>query len=224
MPCRSDPETTVFRWTSSKTRESWAAGNTLPVTSCHGAWFSLGGPGLNGVSSTGLVRFSKSTLSELTKKSSSTVYRSVGCSSVFGVTPAPTCSPRRVPSASPSLQGIGLGCATRCDTAPVRQMLAGARTPAATQLGSISSSTPLGVSQHPDQCRSERPVLLAVDQELGVTRPVAVRRGVPMRPVADQLLVRTGEMARKQGVGLDPLGNVGAVARYLPALSGMRLL
>jgi hypothetical protein len=45
-----------------------------------------------------------------------------------------------------------------------------------------------------------------------------------VRPVADQLLVRTNEMTRKQGVGTDPLGNVGAVARYLPAWSGKRLL
>jgi hypothetical protein len=39
---------------------------------------------------------------------------------------------------------------------------------------------------------------------------------------ADQLLVRTGEMTRAQGVRT-PLGNFGAVARYLPALSGMRI-
>ena len=55
-------------------------------------------------------------------------------------------------------------------------------------------------------------------------RGLAVRRGLPVRPLADQLLVRAGEMTRKQGVITDPLGNFGAVARYLPALSGMRLL
>jgi hypothetical protein len=57
---------------------------------------------------------------------------------------------------------------------------------------------------------------------LGLDRGVAVRRGLPVRPVADQLLVRTGEMTRAQGVRT-PLGNFGAVARYLPALSGMRI-
>jgi hypothetical protein len=54
--------------------------------------------------------------------------------------------------------------------------------------------------------------------------PVAVRRGLPVRPVADQLLVRTGEMARGHRVGMTLRGNVGAMALYLPALSGMRLL
>jgi hypothetical protein len=89
-PCLSDPETTVFRWMSSKIRESWAAGNTCPMTSRHGFWFSRGGPGLNRVSSTGLVRLSKSRLVSLTKKTSSTVYRSVGCSSCSGGDPSGT--------------------------------------------------------------------------------------------------------------------------------------
>jgi hypothetical protein len=54
---------------------------------------------------------------------------------------------------------------------------------------------------------------------------LTVRRGLPWLPVADQLLVRTvGEMARKQEFGLKPNGTFGAVARYLPGLSGMRLL
>jgi hypothetical protein len=43
------------------------------------------------------------------------------------------------------------------------------------------------------------------------------------RPMADQLLVRTGEMVRRQEEG--PNRKIfGAMARYLPALSGMRLL
>jgi hypothetical protein len=59
----------------------------------------------------------------------------------------------------------------------------------------------------------------------GSTPPAVVLRGLPM---ADQLVVRTGEMARRQRGG--PNGReghrkiLGAVARYLPALSGMRLL
>src|SRR5215207_2320414 len=72
-----------------------------------------------------------------------------------------------------------------------------------------------------------------------VNRPQATTygrdSGLPMQPVADQLLVRTGEMARRQAGGPNPLGVpragsdghlklIGAVARYLPALSGMRLL
>jgi hypothetical protein len=40
--------------------------------------------------------------------------------------------------------------------------------------------------------------------------------------MADQLVVRTGEMARRQEEG--PNRKIfGAMARYLPALSGMRL-
>jgi hypothetical protein len=53
---------------------------------------------------------------------------------------------------------------------------------------------------------------------------LAARRGFPVRPVADQLLVRTDEMARGHRVGRTLRGNVGAMALYLPALSGMRLL
>ena len=84
--------------------------------------------------------------------------------------------------------------------------------------GSVSMppNSAVRLPQHADQHRSERPVLLTVDQQF------AVRRGLSVRPMADQLLVRTGETTRKQGVGT-PLGNFGAVARYLPALSGMRL-
>ena len=47
-----------------------------------------------------------------------------------------------------------------------------------------------------------------------------------VRPVADQLLVRTGEMARRQEEEPPNLLRkiLGAVARYQPSLSGMRLL
>ena len=48
-----------------------------------------------------------------------------------------------------------------------------------------------------------------------------VRRGLPVRPAADQLLVRTGELARKQsGSGL--IG--GATDLYLPGRSLIRFL
>jgi len=63
-----------------------------------------------------------------------------------------------------------------------------------------------------------------------LVRRLAVRRRLPVRLMADQLLVRTGEMARRQAGGPNPVGNeghrkiLGAVARYVPAFSGMRLL
>src|SRR5829696_1461475 len=78
-------------------------------------------------------------------------------------------------------------------------------------------------------------LLPRIPTECGLLRRLAVRRGLAVQPVADQLLVRTGEMARRQAGGPNPLGVpragsdghlelIGAVARYLPALSGMRLL
>lgn len=42
--------------------------------------------------------------------------------------------------------------------------------------------------------------------------------------VVVQVVRTVGEMARKQALGLKPNGTFGAVARYLPGLSGMRLL
>ena len=55
----------------------------------------------------------------------------------------------------------------------------------------------------------------------GIDRRLSVRRGFPMRPVADQLRVRTGELARKQsGSGL--IG--GATDLYLPGRSLIRFL
>jgi hypothetical protein len=60
-------------------------------------------------------------------------------------------------------------------------------------------------------------------EALSIRRLVVVAIFLAVRPVADQLLVRTGEMARRQEEG--PNRKIfGAMARYLPALSGMRLL
>ena len=56
-----------------------------------------------------------------------------------------------------------------------------------------------------------------------VARPTPPARHAAVRPMANQLLVRTGEMARRQEEG--PNSEIfGAIARYLPTLSGMRLL
>ncbi len=49
-------------------------------------------------------------------------------------------------------------------------------------------------------------------------------RRLPVRPAADQLLVATEEMARKQKLPPNPLGTFEAVALYLPGLSGTCLL
>jgi hypothetical protein len=84
-------------------------------------------------------------------------------------------------------------------------------------------------------CMNERGARVAYatpekSEWLNLDRRLAVRRGLPVRPMADQLLVRTGELARRQAGGPNPVGSeghreiLGAVARYVPALSGMRLL
>jgi hypothetical protein len=89
------------------------------------------------------------------------------------------------------------------------------------------------VLQHKDgSWRSTELIFLQPER---LHRRLTMWRGFSVRPVADQLLVRTGEMARRQVGGPIPLwvprtgseGHrkiIGAVARYLPALSGMRLL
>ena len=64
------------------------------------------------------------------------------------------------------------------------------------------------------------PVLALCDPELD---PRAAVQHARLVDLTDQLLVRTGEMAHRQEEG--PNRKIfGAMARYLPALSGMRLL
>jgi hypothetical protein len=41
-------------------------------------------------------------------------------------------------------------------------------------------ASPLGLRQHPNEYRPERPVLLAVDQQLGLDRRLTVRHGLPV--------------------------------------------
>jgi hypothetical protein len=85
-------------------------------------------------------------------------------------------------------------------------------------VGSLGRTRALGFHQHADEHRPKRPILLAVDQQLGEGA------GSRCAQMTDQLLVRTGEMARRQ-MSAPPFTSIrGAVARYLPTLSGMRLL
>ena len=96
--------------------------------------------------------------------------------------------------------------------------------------GSVFLTTLIRFTQHADEHRPKRPVLLAVDASVALHRRLAVKARLPVRLVADQLLVRTGEMTRRQSGGPNGAGSeghreiLGAIARYLPALSGMCLL
>src|SRR5215207_6428700 len=47
-------------------------------------------------------------------------------------------------------------------------------------------------------------LLPRIPTECGLLRRLAVRRGLAVQPVADHLLVRTGEMARRQEGGTNP--------------------
>ena len=77
-----------------------------------------------------------------------------------------------------------------------------------------------GRTERPWTGRSSRRHDIARDPELD---PRAAVQHARLVDLTDQLLVRTGEMAHRQEEG--PNRKIfGAMARYLPALSGMRLL